>query len=219
MTSSIVGREKHAPPPNPRHPGAGLENARHMARLGLPVSLKTIFPQPRWLVLSFCRRERNQRQLEAESGMKERQQLPQATRDMQAEVDAIFGTMTTIKRDDEATTKRNDRMAAARRDGDETLAEKNDTMETVRCDEEKTETRTGRGREVPLTLGKEISRDRMMIGVGRNVSTTERATTFARNTRNRSTWPSTLPSLARSGEGTQQDLPSCQDGRGGLNGT
>ena len=28
-------RKNHAPPPNPRHPGTGLKNARHMARLGL----------------------------------------------------------------------------------------------------------------------------------------------------------------------------------------
>ena len=32
---STCARENHAPPPNPRHPGTGPENARHMARLGL----------------------------------------------------------------------------------------------------------------------------------------------------------------------------------------
>ena len=106
--------------------------------------------------------EKRERKLEknrkAESQRWKKRRLLQEARDMLAEMDAGLGTTTAMRRDDETTTK------------------KNDTMKTVRCYEENTETKAGRGREFPPVHVRE--RD-LMIGVGRNTSTTERTTTDA----------------------------------------
>ena len=90
-------------------------------------------------------------------------QLLQETRDMLVEMDAVFGITMAMRRNDETMTKKNDTMAAARRGDDETTAKD--------CDEERAETKSGRGREFPFAMGKEIPRNKMMIGVERNTAT------------------------------------------------
>ena len=109
------------------------------------------------------RREGNWRK-GAETGVRIGQLLQEA-RDMLVEMDAAFGITMAMRRNDETTTKKNDTMAAARRGDDET------TTKDTRCDEERAETKSGRGREFPFAMGKEIPRNKMMIGVERNTAT------------------------------------------------